>query len=79
MSGQPRPSSIAEMPVQRAAAPATAAEARGRYFNTGNGFDVKLPPVPDHIFTEEPAAEFRQETPTDHPGGTLLLADGWTA
>ena len=64
MSGQPHPSNIAEMPVQRAAAPATPAEARGRFFNTGNGFDVKLPPVPDHIFTDEPAAAFRTETPT---------------
>ena len=64
MSGQPRPSSIAEMPVQRAAVPNSAAEARGRFFNTGNAFDVKLPPVPDHIFTEQPATAFRPETPT---------------
>ncbi len=64
MSGPPRPSSIAEMPVQRAATPGTPAEARGRFFNTGNAFDVKLPPVPDHIFTNEPATAFRPETPT---------------
>ena len=64
MSGQPRPRSIAEMPVQRAATPSTPAEARGRFFNTGNGFDVKLTPVPDHIFTDEADAAFRKETPT---------------
>ncbi len=32
---------------QRAAAPASAAEARGRFFNTGNAFNVINPPVPD--------------------------------
>ncbi len=52
------------MPVQRAAAPRTPAEARGRFFNTGNGFDVKLPPVPDHIFTDEPALALDPATPT---------------
>ncbi len=29
-------------------------EARGRFFNTGNAFNVKLPPVPDHSFVAEP-------------------------
>jgi hypothetical protein len=51
MPGDDRPRSIAEMPVQRPAAPATSAEARGRFLNTGNGFNVQLPPVPDQIFT----------------------------
>ena len=32
----------------------TRAEARGRFFNTGNAFNVQLPPVPDRIFTTEP-------------------------
>jgi gentisate 1,2-dioxygenase len=51
-----RPRSIADMPAQRAASPATAAQARGRFFNTGNAFNVQLPPVPDHLFTAEPLA-----------------------
>jgi gentisate 1,2-dioxygenase len=64
MPGDDRPRSIAEMPVQRPAAPATPAEARGRFFNTGNGFDVQLPPVPDHIFAREPAMALDPATPT---------------
>ena len=59
-----RPRSIAEMPVQRPSAPATPAEARGRFFNTGNGFNVQLPPVPDQIFTREPAIALDPATPT---------------
>jgi gentisate 1,2-dioxygenase len=59
-----RPHSIAEMPVQRPAAPATPAEARGRFFNTGNGFNVQLPPVPDQIFSREPAIALDPVTPT---------------
>ena len=59
------PRSIAEMPAQRPAAPRhTEAEARGRFFNTGNGFNVQLPPVPDHIFTDEPAKALDPATPT---------------
>lgn len=46
---------MAEMPVQLPHNPATDAEARGRYFNSGNAFNIKLPPVPGKIFTEEPA------------------------
>ncbi|RAI02200.1 hypothetical protein DLJ53_12605 [Acuticoccus sediminis] len=44
---------MADLPVQHPEAPATAAEARGRYFNSGNAFNIKLPPVPPRIFTEE--------------------------
>ena len=61
---QKRPLTIAEMPAQRPHAPATAAEARGRFFNTGNGFNVRLPPVPDHIFTDEPARALDPASPT---------------
>ncbi len=56
--------SIAEMPAQRPRDPATAAQARGRFFNTGNAFNVQLPPVPDHLFTAEPAAALAQDAPT---------------
>ena len=54
MADPNRPHSIAEMPAQYPTAPTTPAEARGRFFNTGNGFNVQLPPVPDRIFTTEP-------------------------
>src|SRR4051794_39344902 len=52
------------MPAQRPAAPATPEQARGRFFNTGNAFNVQLPPVPDHLFTEEPAKALDPATPT---------------
>ena len=55
---------IAEMPAQRPRDPATAAQARGRFFNTGNAFNVQLPPVPDHLFTVEPGAVLEPEAPT---------------
>ena len=56
--------SIAEMPAQRAAAPASMAQARGRFFNTRNAFNVQLPPVPDTAFTAEPARALDPATPT---------------
>lgn len=56
--------SIAEMPAQRAAAPASKAEARARYFNTGNAFDVRLSAVPDQIFVAEPAQALHPDSPT---------------
>jgi gentisate 1,2-dioxygenase len=59
-----RPQTIAEMPAQRARDPITAAQTRGRFFNTGNAFNVQLPPVPDHLFTAEPAAAMDPEAPT---------------
>jgi gentisate 1,2-dioxygenase len=59
-----RPQTIAELPAQRPSEPVTAAQARGRFFNTGNAFNVQLPPVPDHVFTAEPAAALDPDTPT---------------
>ena len=59
-----RSRTIAEMPAQRPRNPATAAQARGRFFNTGNAFNVQLPAVPDHLFTAEPAAALAAEAPT---------------
>jgi gentisate 1,2-dioxygenase len=59
-----RPQTIAEMPAQRPSNPATAAQARGRFFNTGNAFNVQLPPVPDHLFTAEPVAALDPRAPT---------------
>ena len=59
-----RPTSIADMPAERAASPATKAEARGRFFNTGNAFNMQLPVVPDHLFTEEPVRALDAATQT---------------
>ena len=59
-----RVQSIAEMPAQRASAPQTQAQARARFFNTGNAFNVRLPPVPDHSFTAEPGIALDPRTPT---------------
>ncbi len=56
--------SIADLPAQRAAAPKTAAQRTARYFNTGNAFNIQLPPVPDHAFTAEPARALNPDTPT---------------
>jgi gentisate 1,2-dioxygenase len=58
------PRSIADLPPQRAQHPRSAAEARSRFFNTGNGFNVQNPPVPDHLFVEEPARALDPATPT---------------
>jgi gentisate 1,2-dioxygenase len=37
---------MADLPVQLPAAPQSAAAARARFFNSGNAFNIKLPPVP---------------------------------
>jgi gentisate 1,2-dioxygenase len=59
-----RPASIAEMPAQLPASPLSRAESRGRFFNTGNAFNVQLPPVPDRSFTDEPMKALDPATPT---------------
>ncbi|MDB5400880.1 MAG: hypothetical protein JWQ55_2898 [Rhodopila sp.] len=59
-----RPRSIAEMPAQHPSDPTTEAQARGRFFNTGNAFNVQLPPVPDHLFIAEPVAALDPAAPT---------------
>lgn len=46
---------MADLPAQHPAAPHSRAEARARYFNSGNAFNIKLPPVPSRLFTQEPA------------------------
>ena len=46
---------MADLPAQHPAAPNSPAEARARYFNSGNAFNIKLPPVPSRLFTDEPA------------------------
>ena len=56
--------SMADMPAQMPTSPATAAEARARFFNSGNAFMVVAPPVPDHSFVDEPARALDPATPT---------------
>ncbi len=60
----PQPRSIADLPAQRAAAPASTAQSRALYYNTGNAFNVKLPEVPDTSFSDEPALALDPHTPT---------------
>lgn len=55
---------VSEMPAQRAAAPSTPAQSRARFFNSGNAFNVQLPPVPDMAFVEEPRRALDPDTPT---------------
>jgi len=64
MPNEALPRNIAEMPVQLPAAPGSKAEARGRFFNTGNAFNVQLPVVPDRIFSEEAARALDPDAPT---------------
>ena len=64
MPEEPLPRSIADLPAQRASAPRSKAESRARYFNSGNAFNLQLPPVPDESFTTEPAQALHRDTPT---------------
>jgi gentisate 1,2-dioxygenase len=47
---------MADMPVQMPSADGDAVAARARFFNSGNAFNVKLPPVPSATFVDEAAA-----------------------
>lgn len=51
------PVDMADLPMQHPRAPASAAQARARFFNSGNAFNVKLPAVPARLF--QPPAEDR--------------------
>ena len=64
MSALAEPKSIADLPAQHASSPETAAEARGRFFNSGNAFNIKLPPVPNAVFAKEPARALNPATQT---------------
>ena len=56
---------VSEMPPQHAADPKTPAQQRARFFNSGNAFNVQLPPVPDMAFAEEPARALDPATLSD--------------
>ena len=60
----PRRQTISDLPVQQPQHPASRAESRARFFNPGNAFDIRLPAVPDHIFTAEPLLALSPATPT---------------
>ena len=64
MSKEPLPQTIADLPVQRASAPRSKAEARALYFNSGNAFMRQPGPVPDDNFVTEPARALHPDTPT---------------
>ena len=55
---------MADMPVQRPSAPHGAAASRARFFNSGNAFNIELPPVPDGSFTREPARALDPAAPS---------------
>jgi gentisate 1,2-dioxygenase len=55
---------MAELPVQLPEAPRSAAAARARFFNSGNAFNIKLPPVPAADFAAVLAAADAPEAPT---------------
>ncbi len=59
-----RPKTIGDLPAQRAASPDTDAKARARFFNSGNAFNMILPPVPDGVFADEPRRALDPATPT---------------
>lgn len=70
---------MATMGVQRHAAPATAAQARARFFNSANAFNIKLSPVPAHGFVDEARAALRDGAPTgfiDCDQSAALECDG---
>ena len=55
---------MADLPAQRAGNPADAAGTRARFFNSGNAFNIKLPPVPARVFTDESRRALAADAPT---------------
>lgn len=55
---------MASLPVQWPEAPASAAAARARFFNSGNAFNVKLAPVPAAEFSAVAARALAPDAPT---------------
>ena len=60
----PRRIAMADMPVQLPEQAATKPASRARFFNSGNAFNIKLPPVPDAAFSAEPARALDPDAPT---------------
>lgn len=55
---------MADMPAQLPSDPAGPAEERARFFNSGNAFNIKLPPVPARLFTAEPGQALAPDATT---------------
>ena len=53
MPNEMGPKSLPEMPVQTPERPASPAEERARFFNSGNAFNIVLNEVPDTVFQTE--------------------------
>ncbi|MFM9923393.1 cupin domain-containing protein [Variovorax sp. H27-G14] len=49
---------MADLPMQHPRSPASAAQARARFFNSGNAFNVKLPAVPARLFSAPQEGRF---------------------
>ncbi|WP_426392697.1 cupin domain-containing protein [Variovorax sp. R-27] len=49
---------MADLPMQHPRAPASVAQARARFFNSGNAFNVKLPEVPARLFASPPEGRY---------------------
>ena len=64
MSARPEPRTMADLPAQLPAAPETTPQQRARFFNSGNAFNIILPPVPDAAFTEQPLQALDADTPS---------------
>ena len=64
MATMDRPKTMKDLPPQHAAEPATQAEARARFFNSGNAFNLILPEVPNAVFADEPRRALDPSTPT---------------
>ncbi len=45
---------MGDLPMQHPEAPSSAAQARARFFNSGNAFDIHLPEVPARVFEAPP-------------------------
>ena len=59
-----KPVDMADLPVQLPDNPKDEAGARARFFNSGNAFNIKLPPVPGDVFVDEPARALAADAPT---------------
>jgi gentisate 1,2-dioxygenase len=55
---------MADLPVQLPNNPVDAASGRARFFNSGNAFNIKLPPVPGRVFVDEPSRALADDAPT---------------
>lgn len=64
MSESDQKTRVSELPAQTATNPMTPAQSRARFFNSGNAFNVQLPPVPDCAFSDEPKEALAEDTPT---------------